>query len=177
MRRGELSAAITQLMPKCLWSGRKWLKEYKEIASPFTCCPVNREYSWKKSQIEKKTKKANYALQHVRTDSRCMWMKSVLNLSWWRFLLDRNRSIDLQNKSVDWFLYDKYLHHEIVNALLLVHQRRSHYRTKQGPKISVSHIRDIGFYRCSQIIRTRNFKTFTVHATIFGQFMAAFHFF
>ena len=116
MRRGELSAAITQLMPKCLWSGRKWLKEYKEIASPFTCCPVNREYSWKKSQIEKK---ANYALQHVRTDSRCMWMKSVLNLSWRRSLLYRNQSIDLQNKSMDWFLYDKNLRHERVNALLL----------------------------------------------------------
>ena len=119
MRRGELSAAITQLMPKCLWSGRKWLKEYKEIASPFTCCPVNREYSWKKSQIEKKTKKANYALQHVRTDSRCMWMKSVLNLSWQRSLLYRNPSIDLQNKSMDWFLYDENLRHERVNALLL----------------------------------------------------------
>ena len=28
-----------------------------------------------------KRKKANYALQHVRTDSRCIWMKNVLNLS------------------------------------------------------------------------------------------------
>ena len=27
---------------------------HKEIASPFPCCPVNREYSWKKTQIEKK---------------------------------------------------------------------------------------------------------------------------
>ena len=117
MRRCELSAAITQLMSKCLWSGWKWQKRYKEIVSPFTCCPVNREYSWKKSQIEKK---ANYALQHVRTDSRCMWMKSVLNLSWRRSLLYRNQSIDLQNKSMDWFLYDKNLRHERVNALLLV---------------------------------------------------------
>ena len=53
MHRGELSATITQLMSKCLWSRRKWLKRYKEIASPFTCCPMNREYSWKKSQREK----------------------------------------------------------------------------------------------------------------------------
>ena len=54
MRRGELSAAITQLMSKCLWSGWNWEKGYKETASHFTCCPVSREYSWKKSQIEKK---------------------------------------------------------------------------------------------------------------------------
>ena len=48
-----------------------------------------------------------------------MWMKSVLNLSWRRSLLYRNQSIDLQNKSMDWFLYDKNLRHERVNALLL----------------------------------------------------------
>ena len=27
---------------------------HKETASPFPCCPVNREYLWKKNQIEKK---------------------------------------------------------------------------------------------------------------------------
>ena len=69
---------------------------------------------WKKEQ-----KTGNYALQHVRTDSWCMWMKSVLNLSWRRSLLYKNQSIDLLNKSMDWFLYDKNLRHERVNALLL----------------------------------------------------------
>ena len=29
---------------------------HREIASPFPCCPVNRAYSWKKTQIEKKSK-------------------------------------------------------------------------------------------------------------------------
>ena len=48
-----------------------------------------------------------------------MWMKSVLNLSWRRSLLYRNQSIHLQNNSMDWFLYDKNLPHERVNALLL----------------------------------------------------------
>ena len=114
MQTCELSAAITQLMSKCLWSGWKWYKGYKKIASSFTCCPVNREYSWKKSQVEKK---ANYALQHVRRDS---WMKSVLNLSWRRSLLYRKHSIDLQNKSIDWFLCDRNFGHERVNALLLL---------------------------------------------------------
>ena len=47
-----------------------------------------------------------------------MWMKSVLNLSWRRFLLYRNQSIDLQKKLMDWLLYDKNLRRERVNAFL-----------------------------------------------------------
>ena len=43
---------------------------YGESLSPFTCCPVNRKYSRKKSQIEKKN--ASYALQNVRTNPWCM---------------------------------------------------------------------------------------------------------
>ena len=113
MRRGELSAAITQLISKCLWSGWKW-------SSPLICFPVNHEYLWKKTQIKKK-KKANYAMQHVITDSRCMWMKRVLNLSWRRSLLYRNQYIDLQNKSMNWFLYDQNLRQEGINALLLAY--------------------------------------------------------
>ena len=50
MCRGELSAVIAQLMSKCVWSGWKWSRGIKEIASPFPCCPVNHECSWKKSQ-------------------------------------------------------------------------------------------------------------------------------
>ena len=46
-----------------------------------------------------------------------------------------------------------------------------------GPTVSVLNIRDIAFYGCSEIIRTRNFTIFTLHATSFGQFTAAFHFF
>ena len=115
MRRGDFSAAITQLRPKKLWCRRKWLEGYKEIASLFTCCPANHEYSWKKNQIEKKKKK-KYPLQHVRTDCRCMRMKSVLNLLWRRSILYRNQS----SKSMDWFLYDNNLRHEGVNVLLLV---------------------------------------------------------
>ena len=37
-----------------------------------------------------------------------------LTLSWRRTLLYRNQSIDLQSKSMDWFLYDNGLHHERV---------------------------------------------------------------
>ena len=47
--------------------------------------------------------------------------------------------------------------------------------TKQGPTVSVSNIRDISFYGCSEIIQTINFTIFTVNATIFGQYTAAFH--
>ena len=123
MCRGEFSAAITQLMSKCLWSRRKCLKEYKEIVSFFSWCPVNCGYFWKKKQKKPekktKTKNANYALQYVRADSRCMWMKSILNLLWRRSLLQ---------KPVHWFaekinglvsIRRKNLRHERVNALLL----------------------------------------------------------
>ena len=57
-------------------------------------------------------------------------------------------------------------------------QGRGHFnlRTKQDPTVSVSNIRNTIFYDCSEIIRTRNFTMFTVHATIFGQFTIAFHF-
>ena len=34
-------------------------------------------------------------------------------------ILYRNQFIDLQNKSMDWFLYKKNLRHEGVNAFLL----------------------------------------------------------
>ena len=44
-------------------------------------------------------------------------------------------------------------------------------------KLSVSNIRDIAFYGCSEIIRIRNFTIFTVFATGFGQIMAAIYFF
>ena len=49
---------------------------HREIASLFPCCPVNREYLWKKTQIEEK---ANSALQQLRTDF-LWWGKSVLML-------------------------------------------------------------------------------------------------
>ena len=42
-------------MSKCLWSGWKWYRGLREIASLFPYCPMNRECSWKKTQLEKKT--------------------------------------------------------------------------------------------------------------------------
>ena len=41
-------------MSKCLWSRWKWQRRVKEITSSFPCCPVYCEYSWNKTQIEKK---------------------------------------------------------------------------------------------------------------------------
>ena len=38
---GELSAVIAWLTSKCLWSGWKWYRRFKEIASAFLSCPVN----------------------------------------------------------------------------------------------------------------------------------------
>ena len=45
------------------------------------------------------------------------------------------------------------------------------FQTKKGPTASVFwNIRDIAFYRCFEILRTRNVTYFTVCATVFGQF-------
>ena len=41
----------------------------------------------------------------------------LLTLSWRRPLLYRNQSIDVQSKSMDWFLYDNGLRHERVKNL------------------------------------------------------------
>ena len=40
-----------------------------------------------------------------------------LTLSWWRSLSYRKQSIDLQSKSIDWFLNDRGLHDERVQHL------------------------------------------------------------
>ena len=54
---GQRWALCSNNPAKHLWSGWKWQQGYKEIASPFTYCSVNREYSWKKSQIGKNKNK------------------------------------------------------------------------------------------------------------------------
>ena len=36
------------------------------------------------------------------------------------------------------------------------------FQTKQDPRVSVSNFGDTAFYWCLEIIRTRNFTTFTV---------------
>ena len=41
-------------------------------------------------------------------------------LSWWMSLSNRNQSINLGCKSVNWFLYDRDLHHERVNIISVV---------------------------------------------------------
>ena len=48
---------------------------HKEIASSFSCCPVNREYLQKKTQVEEKV---NSAL-HLKTDFRSMMGEEHLN--------------------------------------------------------------------------------------------------
>ena len=53
-----------------------------------------------------------YALRASNDFELCYVMK--LPLSWRRLLSYRNQSIDLQSKSMDWFLYDNGLRHERV---------------------------------------------------------------
>ena len=42
---------------------------------------------------------------------------AALIISWSRSLLYRNQSTDFQSKSMDWFLYDRSLHHKRVRAI------------------------------------------------------------
>ena len=65
-------------MSKSLGSEWKWYKVYKELASPYPCYPVNYEYSWKKTQIEKQ-KKTNSALELVRITIRSMMSEERRN--------------------------------------------------------------------------------------------------
>ena len=72
-------------------------KRYKEIASHFPCCPANHKYLWKKTQIEKK---ANSALQRLRTDFWSMIGEECLNdlsLVWihWDIFPDYDKIIDM----------------------------------------------------------------------------------
>ena len=68
---------------------------------------------------KKKTKRANYVLQHVRTDFWCIMDEELLDSFMTEVMLYRNQYIDLERKSMDWFLYDSDIRHERVNALLL----------------------------------------------------------
>ena len=70
-----------------------------------------------KEKPDRKKKRIMHYNTHQMTPG-VWWMKRVLSFSWWRSLLYRNQSIDLQNKSMDWFLFDRNFHHERVNALL-----------------------------------------------------------
>ena len=62
MLKGELSAVIARLMSYCLWNGWNWKRGLNEIASPFPCCPVNREYLGKKTKVEKKQPRRTYLI-------------------------------------------------------------------------------------------------------------------
>ena len=88
----------------------------------FTYCPVNHEYSWKKIQIEKKSE---FCFRTCKNRlSVCDGWRASWLFQWRRSLSYRNQTIDFQNKSVDWFLYDRGIRHERVHPLLLtfIHQ-------------------------------------------------------
>ena len=87
------------------------------------------------------------------------------------------------------YIFIIYIYIYILYIYIYIHRRvdtggarkpwppHFNFRIKQGPTVSVSNIRDIAFYSCSEIIRIRNFTIFTVYATISGKFTTAFYFF
>ena len=107
----------------------------------------------------------NYWLVSARLwafhESRCLIMPATwtwatcLTLLWRRSLLYRNQSIDLQIKSMDWFLYDGDLRHKRVNEL---HKNTKTpaasvdvipFRLKIYPKIEFFHL----FFSASDLTR------------------------
>ena len=51
----------------------------------------------------------------MKTNVNIYQLERNFTLSWWRPLSYRNQSIDLQSKSMDWFLFDNGLRRERVN--------------------------------------------------------------
>ena len=77
-----------------------------------------------------------------------------------------------------WFLMDHYgLLTRGVATGEPGHPWPSHFnfRTRQGPTVSRSN--SFYFIEFSEMIKPKNFTIFTVYTRVFGQFMAAFHFF
>ena len=93
--------------------------------------------------------------------SRLIWsitsFRDLLTLSWRRSLSYRNQPIDLQSKSMDWFLYDEDLSHEKVKDLSIIYdgtrsknsersknakhvQREIHHRCWRRSKILLCHL-------------------------------------
>ena len=95
------------------------------MASPFPCCPVNHDIREKNPLIKKK--EANSALRHVRTHFRSMMSEERLNSFMTDILIIKKTVHYWQSKSMDWFLCDRDLRHERVNALLLVFIHRDIY--------------------------------------------------
>ena len=77
--RGELSAVIARLMSKCLWSGWKW--GIKEMPSAFPCSPLICQFSWKKTQIDRKKAAFKY-LNLQRLFTKFHWKTGILKVSW-----------------------------------------------------------------------------------------------
>ena len=123
------------------------------------CLQVNRmciTSFWFHNKLVKKAKNiaVNYTYSYTINFSKREWISEV---NMWTF--------------IEAVFFDRQL--EGVGGPWSLH---FNFWTKQGPTVSTSNIRDIAFYECSEITRTRNFTIFTVFTTIFGQFTAAFHF-
>ena len=78
-------------------------------------------------EINRVTQTVKYMTKFHVWENYAPWKCPILTLSWRGPLLYRNQSIDLQSKSMDWFLCDNGLHHERVKikiALMMVHTNK-----------------------------------------------------
>ena len=100
-----------------------WVRIEKKDCLP-ACIPT---WVWSQSFIQNSNKQENILVEDetgydIKANNLLPWWREcreqfkVLTLSWRRLLSYRNQSIDFQSKSLDWFLYDNGLHHEIVKG-------------------------------------------------------------
>ena len=76
-------------------------------------------------------------------------------LTWRRSLLSKNQSINLQSKSVNWLLYDRYFLHERAKGLVKNDQFNAHITRRRPTETATG-----GFLkRCSQKFRKFHRKT------------------
>ena len=78
---------------------------------------IERDHSMQCVNIIKYRRHPLNDLQSFHWRNRLQTPLLILTLSWWRPLSYRNQSIDLQSKSMDWFLYDNNLLHERVKRI------------------------------------------------------------
>ena len=96
----------------------EWIKVKRKIATPWSLVLLDTK-CFKSSKTERNNRQRKH--YYIRP-KHCHYGSYYvgLTLSWRKLLSHRNQSIELQSKSMDWFLYDNGLRHERVRESFLI---------------------------------------------------------
>ena len=89
-----------------------WKLPFSILCSPHNF-PITEEKLWRALFVKHKEDYITHTI-YILHIPHIYYIINALTLSWWRLFSYRNQSIDLQSKSMDWFLYDNGLRHERV---------------------------------------------------------------